>query len=97
MAPPVEASPQEVRSPGLRPQLLCWTANVHSGNRSHQVKQDVRITFLFEGRSIHLPADGLLLGQWHASSLDLFLGDSRLVLGLWGGQVQRGGDYGFKS
>ena len=49
-----------------------------------------------EGRSVHLPADGLLLGQWHASALDLLLGDSRLVLGLWGGQVQRGGDYGFK-
>ena len=45
----------------------------------------------FEGWSVHFPTDGLLLGQWNVPTVDLLLGDSRLVLGLWGGQVPRGG------
>ena len=44
----------------------------------------------FEGWSVHFPTDGLLLGQWNAPAVDLLLGDGRLVLGLWGGQVPRG-------
>ena len=51
---------------------------------------NVLIRVCYEGRSVHFPIDGLLLGQWDASSVDLLLGDGRLVLGVWGGQVPRG-------
>ena len=43
------------------------------------------------GWNVYFPTDGLLLGQWNASAVDLLLGDGRLVLGLWSGQVPRGG------
>ena len=57
----------------------------------------VQIRVCYEGRSVHFPTDGLLLGQWDAPALDLLLGDGGPVLGLWGGQVPRGEHYQFVS
>ena len=45
------------------------------------------ITTSYLGRSLHLPADGLLLCQRDASAVDLLLGDRGPGLGVRGGQV----------